>query len=143
MKKKIILGIILLFSAIQFIGIDKSVPEYDPADNYLADFSGEDQIQTLLVQACFDCHSYETDYPWYANVAPVSWWLQSHVRNARRSLNFSDWQNYSDEKKSHKKDECVEYIKKAWMPPASYKLAHPEARLTDEERAVLAAHFDR
>lgn len=89
--------------------------------------------RALADRACFDCHSNETRWPWYADVAPMSWLVQSHVDEGRQELNFSDWNRSTSEA-----DEAAEAVREREMPPRSYLLLHPEARLTDAERDQLA-----
>jgi len=87
----------------------------------------------LAVRACFDCHSNESTWPWYSHVAPASWLVQNHVDEGRRALNFSDWsRNYREA------DEAGEVVLAGEMPPRSYTLLHPEARLTSAEKHALA-----
>ena len=93
--------------------------------------------RTLAKRACFDCHSNETTWPWYSNVAPVSWLVQNHVDEGRRELNFSEWATANKEA-----DEAAKTVREGEMPPRSYLIAHPEARLTDAERAQLARGLD-
>jgi len=89
------------------------------------------QTRDLAVRACFDCHSNETVWPWYSNVAPVSWLVQRDVDKGREEL------NYSERNRSQEGDESAETVREGSMPPRSYLLTHPEARLTDAEIAVL------
>jgi hypothetical protein len=90
------------------------------------------QTRELAVRACFDCHSNETVWPWYSNVAPVSWLVQRDVDEGRDELNYSEWNGHQDG------EESAESVLEGSMPPRSYLLTHPEARLTDTELAVLA-----
>jgi mono/diheme cytochrome c family protein len=85
------------------------------------------QTRELAVRACFDCHSNETVWPWYSNVAPMSWMVQRDVDEGREELNFSEWPQDGDE--------SAETIREGSMPPFSYRLIH---RLTDAELATLA-----
>ena len=85
----------------------------------------------IAVRACYDCHSNETVWPWYSNIAPVSWLIQRDVDSGRRHLNFSDWAN------SREKQEIVEVISGGYMPPSQYLLMHPEAKLTDAEKQAF------
>ena len=94
-------------------------------------------VRELAVRACFDCHSNQTRWPWYSHVAPMSWLVQDHVDEGRRELNFSDWNRGSSEA-----DEAAETVRDREMPPQSYLLLHPEARLTDAEREQLARGLD-
>jgi hypothetical protein len=90
--------------------------------------------RALAVRACFDCHSNETSWPWYSNIAPVSWLLQRHVDNGRRALNFSDWSRPYGEA-----DESAELVLRGSMPTWDYRMIHPHARLSVAERQTLAA----
>ena len=93
------------------------------------------ETRALAEQACFDCHSNETTWPWYTNVAPVSWLVQRDVDEGRHRLNFSDWQN--GRRDSHETDEMAEVVQRGSMPPAIFLTMHPEARLTDAEKQQL------
>ncbi len=88
--------------------------------------------RALAVRACFDCHSNETAYPWYSNVAPVSWLLARHVSEGRHKLNFSTWATGRQEA-----EHVARLIQKGEMPSWDYVLMHPEARLTDAEKQQL------
>lgn len=91
----------------------------------------------LARKACFDCHSNETRWPWYARIAPLSWRIQNHVEEGREKLNFSDFRPGSKDV-AEAAGEAGETVTKQEMPPFDYKLAHAESRLTPEERAALA-----
>jgi hypothetical protein len=91
-------------------------------------------VRALAKRACFDCHSNETQWPWYASVAPVSWLLEYDVNEARKDLNYSEWRGPTEES-----NESADTVRKGTMPPFSYRLLHPEARLTRAERERLAA----
>lgn len=93
--------------------------------------------RALAERACFDCHSNQTRWPWYSHVAPISWLVQNHVDEGRRVLNFSEWNLGRSEA-----DEAAEVVREGEMPPRSYVLLHPEARLTDAEREQLARGLD-
>ncbi|NIM01898.1 MAG: hypothetical protein GTN89_13935, partial [Acidobacteria bacterium] len=82
-------------------------------------------------------HSHETGWPWYAYVAPVSWWLSHHVHDGREDLNFSQWPVLDFEKLEHNFREIDEQIAEDEMPLRSYVLLHPGARLSDQEKETL------
>ena len=88
--------------------------------------------RALAVTACFDCHSNETVWPWYADVAPLSWRLQRHVDEGRAKLNFSEWGTGEQET-----ERIVESVREGEMPPGDYLLLHREARLSDTDRQAL------
>ncbi len=87
--------------------------------------------RALAVTTCFDCHSNETEWPWYSSVAPFSWLVQGDVDEGREHLNFSEWGP------GQEKDDVVESVVEGEMPPFSYALTHPDARLSDTDRAIL------
>ena len=92
------------------------------------------QTRELAQRACFDCHSNETVWPWYANVAPVSWVMQNHVTEGRQYLNFSQW---GQGEAAGEPEEVGEVVLEGEMPTRDYLLMHPEARLTEAEKAAL------
>ncbi|MGH8870698.1 MAG: heme-binding domain-containing protein, partial [Acidimicrobiia bacterium] len=88
----------------------------------------------LAVRACFDCHSNETQWPWYSNVAPVSWLVQRDVDQGRAKANWSEWGQHAGDDES---SERAETVSDGSMPPWAFNILHPEARLTDEELYAL------
>jgi mono/diheme cytochrome c family protein len=128
--KKIILTIIALFIAIQFIPYGKehsnpkiiSEPKWDSP-----------KTKEIFMRACGDCHSNETQYPWYSNIAPISWAMAHHIEEGREHFNISVWGH----QEKNDGNEAVEEIQEGEMPLKSYLLAHPEARLTDSEKQLL------
>jgi hypothetical protein len=90
------------------------------------------RTRELATRACFACHSNETQWPWYSNVAPLSWRIQNHVDEGRQKLNFSEFDRPQEE--AH---EAAEAVHEGEMPPWDYVLAHPEARLSPSEQQDL------
>ncbi|MFN0015662.1 MAG: heme-binding domain-containing protein, partial [Saprospiraceae bacterium] len=88
---------------------------------------------------CYDCHSYETRYPWYAQIAPVSWWLSGHVKGGREHLNFNTFAALTAEDRAHALEEIAETVELGEMPLGSYTWIHSSARLSDEQKAALVA----
>ncbi len=125
----------------QFRRIDKSVPEHDATKTFLAMTDAPLQVQRVLKDACYDCHSYETKYPWYTNVAPISNWIGGHIKNGRRQVNYSTWGAYTPSKQKHKIEESIEVLEDKRMPPKSYKLMHPKAKMSDKDLEQLLAWF--
>jgi hypothetical protein len=104
-----------------------------------SDIGAPPAVQALLRRACYDCHSYETVWPWYAHVAPISWLLAHDVSEGRDGLNFSAWTRYDPAKRAKKLREVAEEVAEGEMPLWYYVLVHPEARLDDGEREQLRA----
>ena len=140
--RTILLVLLLIFVLIQFIPVDRSAPELVPAQDFLNAYEMPMEFITLVREACYDCHSYESEYPWYAYVAPVSQWVQGHIDHGRRHLNYSIWTTYDREKRLHKLEEMVEMVDDGSMPLKSFTWNHPEARLSDEQRAQLVDWFN-
>lgn len=90
------------------------------------------QTRELAVRACFDCHSNETTWPWYSNVAPFSWLVQKDVEEGRRHVNYSEWDRRQEG------EDSARTVRNGSMPPGYYLLTHPNARLTDAEMTALA-----
>jgi hypothetical protein len=139
--KKIVLALVILFAVIQFIRIDKTNPKSDPALDFFAVNTPPAAVKEIMIKACYDCHSHETQYPWYMNVAPVSWWAKDHINEGREELNLSLWSNYSLKKKNHKLEECIELVKEGEMPLNSYVWMHKDAKLSDAQRVLLTDYF--
>lgn len=142
MKKKILLALIAFMIIAQFFRIDKTNPPVIAANDILVSTAAPENIKNMMKAACYDCHSSETKYPWYMDIAPISWWTKRHVNNGRSSLNFSEWVTFSAKKKKHKLEESALKVRKKWMPISSYLLMHPEAKMTEEEREELASWFE-
>ena len=139
--KKMLIGALIALVAIQFIRIDKNNPPVEESQEFMTLMSPTTEVAALLKTACYDCHSHETKYPWYSNVAPVSWWIKKHIDEARGHLNFSVWGTYSAKKAAHKLEEGYEEVEGGHMPLPSYLWIHSEAKLNDEEVALLVNWF--
>ena len=94
-------------------------------------------VKSVLKKACYDCHSNETVWPWYSNVAPVSWLVARDVNEGRKHLNFSVWESYEQKRKDKKLEEIGEEVSEGEMPMAIYVPLHPEAKLSDAEKKLL------
>ena len=141
MIKKIVIGCIVLLVIIQFIRIDKTNPEVVIENDFIVQTNPPEHIQTILKTSCYDCHSNESTYPWYTNVAPISWWVKQHINEAREELNFSEWGTFKTKRQKHKLEECFEMIEESEMPLPSYLIVHSEAKLTSEQKNELVAWF--
>lgn len=143
MIRKLLWTLAGLFVLAQFFRIDKSVPPIDPALDFENITRPPAEVSALLKPACYDCHSYETRYPWYAEIAPVSWWLKGHINEGREHLNFSHFGDLSDRDRIHAFEEAAEVLRNGEMPLNSYTWTHADARLSAAQRELLAAWFER
>ncbi len=135
--RKILIVLLVALVVTQFIPINRETPEVDDSKDFIYMTNPPNAVIVTLKNACYDCHSYETRYPWYARIAPVKFWIQDHITDGRRHLNFSEWGNYDAERKEHKLEELVEEVEKEEMPLDSYTWIHGDARLADQERNEL------
>lgn len=97
------------------------------------------EVKPLLQRACYDCHSNQTVWPWYSRVAPASWLLHRDVVVGRKELNFSEWGQYTPERKAKKQKEMLHELEEGAMPPWFYLPLHAEAKLSADEKATLLA----
>ena len=131
MKKKILLVLAIVLIVIQFIHPTKNQQTNILDSDITKVRSVPEDVQQLLKTACYDCHSNNTVYPWYNNIQPVAWWLNKHVNNGKKHLNFSEFGAYDEKKAKHKLHELVETLEKNEMPLFSYTIIHKDAKLND------------
>ncbi len=142
MIKKIVYILLAVFVIIQFIR-PKRNEAFGPFPNDIqGKFAMSNQVKTTITTACFDCHSNNTKYPWYANVQPVAWWLQNHVNEGKKHLNFSEFASYPEKRQRKKLEEIKESVTEGWMPLESYKWIHKDAVLTKEQSMAIAQWCD-
>jgi hypothetical protein len=123
--------------ALQFTNPSHLNPAVPPGHDLMATNSPPPNVTALLKKSCYDCHSFETKWPWYSYVAPFSWPLASHVNDARASLNFSEWPHDSPSRAGKKWRRISEAVDASEMPLPSYLIIHSDARLTEQERKEL------
>jgi Haem-binding domain len=124
-------AIIVVLLAIQLIPADTTNP---PADS---DIPTSPEVKAILRRACYDCHSNETQWPWYSRIAPISWLLAWDVRAGRAELNFSTWNQYSPQQQVKKLQESWKEIAEGDMPPWLYLPVHRDARLSAADRSIM------
>ncbi|MBK9991904.1 MAG: heme-binding domain-containing protein [Verrucomicrobia bacterium] len=141
MWKKLLLGALVFIVAIQLIRQPKNLgASAGPAD-LIVSTAPDPEVSRLLQTACYDCHSNTTRYPWYAEIQPIGWLLASHVKEGKEHLNFSTFGLLTPKRAAHKLKECAEEVTEGAMPISSYKLTHPDARLTPAQRKLLGNWF--
>ncbi len=139
--KYFLIGVLILLLIIQFFRIDKTNPPADPSADLITNLQPPEDVSIMIKLACYDCHSNHTKYPWYTNIAPISFWIKGHIKHAREELNFSEWTSYDAKKAHHKLEECYEKVMEGHMPLPSYTWMHSESKLSDKQRTVLANWF--
>lgn len=128
---------------IQFIRPEKNQGGYESVAAFEAETKPTEQVAQILKQNCYDCHSAQTEYPWYAEVAPISMWLDEHIEHGTKHFNVSEWQAYSAKKKDHKLDELIEMVEEGEMPLDSYTWIHGNLAPEDKELLIQWAGLAR
>jgi Haem-binding domain len=136
-------GAAVLAGLLQFTNPARTNPAPVGARDFLATNPPPEQVAVLIRNACYDCHSAETKWPWYSRVAPISWWVVGHVNDGRRHLNFSDWPQDDPRRARKKWNRIAEQIRYHDMPLSSYTWLHPEARLDAAQRDQIARWADQ
>ncbi|WP_222537005.1 heme-binding domain-containing protein [Pedobacter polysacchareus] len=137
MIKKALVIIAILILVIQLFRPAKNSSASISPNAIEAHYPVSNEIGVILRRSCYDCHSNTTAYPWYSNIQPFAWWLQSHVNEGKHELNFDEFNNYDVKKKKHKLDEVIETIEKDEMPLTSYTLIHRGAVLSPKDKDKL------
>ena len=130
--KRTLLIFLIIFIVMQFIQTKK---ENFAVEKNL-EIKATEEVMNIFKTSCFDCHSNEVKWPWYSNIAPFSWVISTHVNNGRQALNFSTWENYTQEEKNKKLKNIYRTVY-ASMPLQSYIFLHEDADLTKEQRSIV------
>ena len=136
--KKLFIAIGLLFLLLQFIPIKKNSSN-ENTFHLSTKYPVTDSVREILANACNDCHSNQTTYPWYSNIQPVGFWLNHHVNEGKEHLNFSTFTNLPIAVQNHKFEELIETVEEGEMPLPSYTYfgMHPKANLSDDQKNLL------
>ncbi len=127
----VLLGVVVVFAAIQFVPVDRSNPPVT------AEVPASPEVRAILRRACYDCHSNETVWPWYSKIAPVSWLVARDVHKGREELNYSTWDRYSTKEQVKKLKESWEEVAEGEMPLWFYLPIHRDAVLSPEDKSAL------
>ncbi|WP_435132946.1 heme-binding domain-containing protein [Formosa sp. A9] len=131
--KKALWLVLIVFIIAQFFRPEKNTGNSITINEFLEDTNPPEQVQAILKTSCYDCHSDNTEYPWYSQITPVNFWMAEHIDNGKKHLNLSKWNSYSVKKKDHKIEELIEVVEDKSMPLESYTWAHAEAKLSEAE----------
>lgn len=139
MKIVKIIAVILLvvFVGIQFIPTKRNQSNVVPETDFMLVNNVPETIQKKLQISCYDCHSNNTQYPWYNKVQPVAWFMQNHIKEGKKELNFNEWADYSDRRKKSKLKSIISQIEDNEMPLDSYTLIHKDAIFSDTEKQEI------
>jgi len=134
-----IAGIVILVAlvGIQFIPTTRNQSSEVLDTDFIKVFSPPRKIENLLRVSCYDCHSNNTNYPWYNRIQPASWFMEGHINDAKEELNFSVFGDYSGRKKKSKLKSIMSQIDESEMPLSSYTMIHRNARLSEDQRQMF------
>jgi hypothetical protein len=137
--KNVLLLLIVAFVIIQFIRPKKNIS--DPSTLATNDISKvytvPDNVHQILQTSCYDCHSNNTTYPWYSKIQPVTWWLNNHIAEGKREINFSEFATYRIGRQYKKLDEIIKQVKEDEMPLFSYTIIHRNAILNADQKQTI------
>jgi len=122
---------------IQFFPITLNESDTVPQSDFMVENQVPATIKNRLQVSCYDCHSNNTDYPWYSKIQPAAWYLEDHIQDGKDELNFNEWAEYSDRRKNSKLRSIISQIEEDKMPLDSYTLIHKDAILSDEDKRVI------
>lgn len=137
--KRVLIVLLIIFIVIQFFRPQKNRSESISANDISTKYAVPDSIRHILKVACNDCHTNNTRYPWYAEIQPLAWWLNNHVVDGKKDLNFSEFTKYRIRKQYRKLEEINDLVKENEMPLASYTWIHKDAVLSSQQKLAIAA----
>jgi hypothetical protein len=142
MKKKILIAILIIIIGIQFIRPEKNLGRAETPSDITHYIQVPDSVMRILKNSCYDCHSNHTDDLWYREIMPIGWWLNKHVTDGKRHLNFSDFSKYDKKKIRKKLKETAEEVEQKEMPLSSYTLIHTKKKLNPEQIKLIVDWAD-
>lgn len=135
--KKAILLLLIVFVGIQFVPSTRNQSSEILETDFSKTFFIPNNIQSLLKNSCYDCHSNNTNYPWYNKIQPVSWFLEYHIKEGKKELNFSEFGGYSERRQKSKIKSAISQIEENKMPLLTYTLIHKEAKLSESDKELI------
>jgi hypothetical protein len=134
MAKKILIGLLVVVLLMQ---PTKNQSETRAENDISTVYALPAGVHETFEKKCYDCHSNNTQYPWYVHIQPIGWWMASHIKEGKDELNFSEFKTYEPKRAAHTLEEISEEIGGGHMPIESYTWLHPEAKVTADERKAI------
>lgn len=135
--KKILLAILIVVIVIQFIQPARNESGQVSPTDIEKTYSVPHDVKVILKNACYDCHSNNTRYPWYVNTQPMAWIMSGHIKDGKEKLNFSEFGSYPTRRQASKLKGIANSIKDDIMPLTSYKLMHNTAKLSQADKTLI------
>ena len=136
-KRNILIGLLILLIAIQFIRPARNNGPISTPNDITHYVTVPDTVMHVLQRSCYDCHSNHTVYPWYTNINPVGLWLNNHINEGKRAIDFSDLSSFDARKLDHRIDDIAKEVKSGDMPLSSYTLIPTYAKLDTNEVKLI------
>ena len=137
MRKRILLIVLAILVIIQFIGPARNISSTQSANAIEKHYEVPDTVKKMMEVSCNDCHTNNTDYPWYTNIQPVGWWMQWHVNDGKRHVNYEEFASYTPKRQYKKLEETAEMVKEGEMPLGSYLWIHHDAKLSEQQKQLF------
>ncbi len=135
--KQFFLSLLVILVLIQFFKPEKNI-NTTPSDKYISTvINVPENVNAIFIKSCADCHSNNTQYPWYANTQPAAWWLNDHIKEGKAELNIDSFANYSLRRQYRKLEEIMDEVEEDEMPLSSYTLIHRNTKLSEADKAII------
>lgn len=135
--QKIVLILLVAFIIIQFFHPQHNTSNAAQPNNITNIYGANEEIKNILKTSCYDCHSNNTHYPWYAKIQPVAWWLYDHVQEGKHHANYDEFGTLTAARQYHILEESIHEVKEGVMPLKSYLIIHTNSRLTDIQKQAF------
>lgn len=132
-------GLVLLLSLIrlQYVTTNRNESAIVPKTDFMLVNDVPKNINKMLQTSCYDCHSNNTEYPWYNRIQPFAWLIEDHINEGKEELNFSEWDDYSNRRKKSKLKSIISQVKDDEMPLSSYTIIHGDAKLSESDKEEI------
>jgi hypothetical protein len=137
MVRKVLYTLMTILIVIQFVRPHKNIAMEVSTNDIEKHYHVPENVKVTLKKACRDCHSNHTEYPWYANIQPIAWWLNGHIQDGKKNFNLSEFAAYTPKRADHKLEELIESQEENWMPLQSYQNLHQDAVLTEAQKGEV------
>ena len=135
--KWVAIVLVVALVGIQFVRPARTNPPVDKSQTIEAFTQMTPEVTSILDRSCRDCHSNQTVWPWYSNVAPLSWWVIDHANQGRSNLNYSEWGKLAPDRRDRKLRQICDEVQDGVMPLSSYTPMHPAAKLSEQDKKTL------
>ncbi len=133
---------LIAFVGIQFMPTIRNQNNEVLETDFTKTFTVPTNIQNLLKNSCYDCHSNNTNYPWYNKIQPVSWFLEHHIKEGKKELNFSEFGGYSERRQKSKIKSIISQVRDDEMPLWTYTLIHRDTKLSEDDKKLITNYLN-